>query len=178
MLNNLEIGKNILRLRKGLSLTQSELSKLLGVSHQAVSKWENGECLPDIQILLKLGKVFNQSVEELLLSERGSSDATMDEDAKRNIAQIEQPDIWTQALEHIKNLIAAPSFNTWFKHTTAEYVEGTYYIYSPTSFATDWLESRYLNVIIQILEELTGESDFEVAFRTKNEYSNDHRSYQ
>lgn len=67
MIDNNKAGQNILNLRKGLSLTQAELSSLLGVSHQAVSKWEQGDCLPDIGVLLKLGQVFGKSVEELLL---------------------------------------------------------------------------------------------------------------
>lgn len=67
MLDNQKIGRTIHRLRKGANMTQSELSDQLGISHQAVSKWENGECLPDIEVLLHLSKMFGLSVEELLL---------------------------------------------------------------------------------------------------------------
>ncbi|WP_336789679.1 helix-turn-helix transcriptional regulator [Paenibacillus sp. MMO-177] len=171
MLDNKKIGKNILELRKRVSLTQVELSNLLGVSHQAVSKWEQGECLPDIEVLLKLGQVFNKSVEELLLRERITSDSVIDENVNFNIAISEQLDIWTQVLEKIKSLIATPSFNTWFKNTKAEYVDGTYLIYSPNNFTTEWLYQRYSNFIIQILEETTGESNFKVEFRSKDNYS-------
>jgi transcriptional regulator with XRE-family HTH domain len=67
MLDNQKIGRTIHRLRKGANMTQSELSDQLGISHQAVSKWENGECLPDIEVLLHLAKMFGLSVEDLLL---------------------------------------------------------------------------------------------------------------
>ncbi|MFD1910337.1 helix-turn-helix transcriptional regulator [Paenibacillus rhizoplanae] len=71
-----------MNLRKRLSLTQTELSSLLGVSHQAVSKWEQGDCLPDIGVLLKLGQVFGKSVEELLLGESVSRDSASEKNCK------------------------------------------------------------------------------------------------
>ena len=42
------IGKNILTLRKIRGLTQEELAEQVGVSRQAVAKWENGESVPDL----------------------------------------------------------------------------------------------------------------------------------
>ncbi|MGO4185011.1 helix-turn-helix domain-containing protein, partial [Paenibacillus sp. TAF43_2] len=139
MLDNVKVGKNILDLRKGLSLTQVELSNLLGVSHQAVSKWEQGECLPDIEVLLKLGQVFSKSVEELLLSERVNGEPVIHEVKNTKIEATEQLDVWTKALDKIQSEISIPSFNTWFKSTKAEYVESTYLIYSPNNFTTEWL---------------------------------------
>ncbi|TYP73275.1 helix-turn-helix domain-containing protein [Paenibacillus methanolicus] len=166
MLDNKKAGKNILALRKGASLTQSALSNLLGVSHQAVSKWEQGECLPDIEVLLKLGQVFNKSVEEILLSERVTSDSVIMEDVNPPNGTSEQLDIWTKALIKIKSQMDIRSFDTWFENTKAEYVEGTFIIYSPIDFATEWLHSRYSKLVLQILEETTGESYVKVEFRT------------
>jgi len=108
LLDNHKIGNHILTLRKSSNLTQVELSNLVGVSHQAVSKWENGECLPDIEVLLKLAKVFNQSVEKLLLVEPAST--------KSNV----KPDlIWEHVLEKLKEVISKPSFDVWLKPTSA-----------------------------------------------------------
>jgi transcriptional regulator with XRE-family HTH domain len=67
ILDNKKIGQRILSLRKHSNMTQMELSEIVGASHQAVSKWENGECLPDIEVLLRLAKAFNLSVEGILL---------------------------------------------------------------------------------------------------------------
>lgn len=115
MIDNNKAGQNILNLRKGLSLTQTELSSLVGVSHQAVSKWEQGDCLPDIGVLLKLGQVFGKSVEELLLGDSVSGGSASD---KIVSPPIELPDeVWTEALDHIQTRISPPSFNTWFKGT-------------------------------------------------------------
>lgn len=49
-----KIGKRISRLRKENGWTQRKLAEQLNVSPQAVSKWECGEAVPDIDILLKL----------------------------------------------------------------------------------------------------------------------------
>ncbi len=53
-------------LRKQKGLTQSELGERLGVTFQAVSKWERGETLPDTAILLDLADVLETSVDNIL----------------------------------------------------------------------------------------------------------------
>lgn len=45
------IGMNIKRLRQNKGMTQEKLGEVLGISGQAVSKWESGAALPDIMIL-------------------------------------------------------------------------------------------------------------------------------
>ena len=47
-------------------LTQEDLAKLLGVSNQAVSKWETSNSCADIQLLPELAYIFNVSIDELL----------------------------------------------------------------------------------------------------------------
>ena len=54
----------LLRLQKGLS--QQGLAEMCNVTHQAVSKWETGAALPDMQTLLFLSKYFGVSMEEIL----------------------------------------------------------------------------------------------------------------
>ena len=54
----------ILRLEKGLS--QQGLAEVCGVTHQAVSKWENGAALPDVQTLMNLTQLFGVTMEQLL----------------------------------------------------------------------------------------------------------------
>lgn len=56
----------IAKLRKDKGITQSELADFLGVSFQAVSKWENGTTMPDIALLPKLSEYFQVSVDEIL----------------------------------------------------------------------------------------------------------------
>ena len=159
MLDNQKIGKNILAMRKRRSLTQAELSHHLGVSHQAVSKWEHGECLPDIEVLLKLGRIFGKSVEEILLYESNVDDAPT--------AAI-TTSLWDRALEEIKKRLSKASFDTWFGDTNGELIDSVLCIYSPNNFTTEWLYSRYSTFIQSILDELTDESSLIVEFRSRD----------
>ena len=60
------LGKRIVANRKRLELTQDQLAEQLGVTAQAVSKWENDQSCPDIGILPKLANIFGISTDELL----------------------------------------------------------------------------------------------------------------
>ena len=66
MLDARLIGSYISGLRKQADLTQVEMADRLDVSHQAVSKWERGESLPDIGTLLALAELFQTSVDTIL----------------------------------------------------------------------------------------------------------------
>ena len=60
------IGTNIKRLRQNKGVTQEQLGEALGISSQAVSKWENQSALPDIMILPKIADYFGISIDELM----------------------------------------------------------------------------------------------------------------
>jgi transcriptional regulator with XRE-family HTH domain len=60
------LGKRIAEGRKRLGITQDRLAEQLGVTAQAVSKWENDQSCPDITILPKLAKIFGISTDMLL----------------------------------------------------------------------------------------------------------------
>lgn len=68
------LGSRIARKRKAGCLTQEELAAKLGVSAQAVSKWENDVSSPDISLLPTLSKVLGCSIDELL---SGKTDEVM-----------------------------------------------------------------------------------------------------
>ncbi|WP_019849604.1 methyltransferase domain-containing protein [Desulfitobacterium sp. PCE1] len=61
-----ELAKNICRYRKEKGFTQEELSRKLGVTFQAVSKWETAQTLPDITLLPRLSQVLDISIDKLL----------------------------------------------------------------------------------------------------------------
>ena len=63
---DMTIGKRIGLLRRQKGLTQEELANHMGVSPQAVSKWENDQTCPDISALPKLAQLFGVTVDELL----------------------------------------------------------------------------------------------------------------
>lgn len=60
------MGKRICRSRKRLGLTQDQLAEKLGVSPQAVSKWENDQSCPDVSLLPKLAEIFGITTDQLL----------------------------------------------------------------------------------------------------------------
>ena len=60
------IGKNIMRLRKMAGLTQSELAEKLNYSDKSVSKWEQGNGIPDVRILMHLSALFGVTLDELV----------------------------------------------------------------------------------------------------------------
>jgi transcriptional regulator with XRE-family HTH domain len=59
------IGEKIAELRKARGMTQEELSSVIGVSPQSVSKWETGTTLPDILLLPVIADVFDVSIDAL-----------------------------------------------------------------------------------------------------------------
>lgn len=63
---NETIGNRISKFRKEKHMTQEELAKLMGVSSQAVSKWETDTSCPDISLLPQLCKVLGVTTDELL----------------------------------------------------------------------------------------------------------------
>lgn len=61
-----KMGKYIIKLRKGKGWTQRQLAERLGVSPQAVSKWECGETVPDIEILEKISTIFCVTIDSII----------------------------------------------------------------------------------------------------------------
>lgn len=59
------IGSNLAELRKKQGLTQLELADKFGYTDRAVSKWENGDTLPDIEILYELCEFYNVTIDYL-----------------------------------------------------------------------------------------------------------------
>ena len=67
MIDNISVGNQILLLRKRNGFTQEELAEKLGISAQAVSKWENGHSLPETAFLPLLAKLLNSSIDSILM---------------------------------------------------------------------------------------------------------------
>ena len=65
-MDTLKIGQYIQHLRKANGMTQKQLAEKLNISFQAVSKWENGDALPDTGILLDLCDLLGTTADRLL----------------------------------------------------------------------------------------------------------------
>ncbi len=64
-----KIGKFIAKLRKDKDMTQEQLGEALGVTNKTVSRWENGNYMPNIEMLQLLSQTFAVSMNELLAGE-------------------------------------------------------------------------------------------------------------
>ena len=62
----MNLGDRILTLRKSVGLSQEQLAEVVGVSRQAISKWETVQTVPDLDKLIKLALAFSVSTDELL----------------------------------------------------------------------------------------------------------------
>ena len=60
------ISKYLQFLRKSNNYTQDDLAKELGISRQAISKWETGMTIPDLEVLLKISKLYGITINDIL----------------------------------------------------------------------------------------------------------------
>ena len=85
----MSIGTNIQQLRKSAGLSQEQLADAIGISRQAISKWETDQSVPDVDKLVLLCDVFHVSSDELLgmhqpAASSGSVDTKLEECVKMN----------------------------------------------------------------------------------------------
>lgn len=72
-------------------------------------------------------------------------------------------DLWQQILSIIQNKLSKPSFDTWFKATKATKLnDRSIVISAPTTFAVEWLESRYTKLVGSTVYELWQASRCEI----------------
>ncbi len=84
---NTTLGKRIAALRHENQLTQDELAEKLGISSQAISKWENDQSCPDISSLPLLSKILGISTDELLTGKKEEDNRVrmLPENERKNI---------------------------------------------------------------------------------------------
>ncbi|MDD6490055.1 MAG: helix-turn-helix transcriptional regulator [Clostridia bacterium] len=69
-MDTVKVGKFISELRREKHLTQEQLGEKIGVTNKTISRWENGNYLPSIEMLEMLSKEFSVSINEILCGER------------------------------------------------------------------------------------------------------------
>ncbi len=69
-MNQVKTGKFIAALRKEKGMTQEQLGERLCVTNKTISRWENGNYMPNIEMLSLLSKEFNVSINEIIAGER------------------------------------------------------------------------------------------------------------
>ncbi len=146
------IAKNIATLRQARGITQLELAEKLNYTDKAVSKWERGESIPDVTVLLRLADIFEVSLDALVRAETATSAPGNAARAKRNRRFITGMSIllvWLVAtmLFVIIDLTGAKIFTHWMS-----------FIYAvPASFVvllvlnSVWFNRRHNYLIISLL---------------------------
>ncbi len=71
-MDGVQIGKYLQSLRKFYKITQDELATSLKVTRQAVSKWETGATIPDVEMLVQLSELYGVTINEILRADIGS----------------------------------------------------------------------------------------------------------
>ena len=87
---NIEIANRLVQLRKKNGLSQEELADKLGLSRQAVSKWERAEASPDTDNLICLAKLYGVSLDELLSTEQTTEEIVEDVASRREEEEKEE----------------------------------------------------------------------------------------
>lgn len=85
-MNQSKIGSFIKELRKEKGLTQEQLAEQFGVSRRSVSRWETGNNLPDLDILVEMSDYFKVNLRELLDGERDGVE--MDRDLENTVRKV------------------------------------------------------------------------------------------
>lgn len=85
-MNPKEIGAFLKQLRNEKRITQEQLAEILGVSGRTVSRWETGNNLPDLSILVQISEYYDVEIKEILNGERKSED--MDKESKETLLKV------------------------------------------------------------------------------------------
>lgn len=91
---NIEIANRLVKMRKEKGYSQEELADALGISRQAVSKWERAEASPDTDNLICLAKLYNVSLDDLLSSDE--SIESIREEQKEKTAEVNAESVQQQ----------------------------------------------------------------------------------
>lgn len=87
-MDQVRIGSFLKELRKEKALTQEQLSERFGVTGRTVSRWENGNNMPDISILVELADFYDVDIREIIDGERKSEDKDMDKEMKDTLVKV------------------------------------------------------------------------------------------
>lgn len=79
MIDQMKIGGFLRELRKEKELTQEQLAEQFGVSSRSVSRWENGNTMPELGILVELAEFYEVDIKEIIDGERKSESMKKEE---------------------------------------------------------------------------------------------------
>lgn len=93
----MKLNEQIAHFRKEKGMTQEELANRLGVTGQAVSKWESGQCCPDVSLLPTLADIFAVSIDTLMGREVQDDYTDLYERVRAHFSTIPEDQLWRDA---------------------------------------------------------------------------------
>ncbi len=110
------ISKNLIRLRQSKNWTQDDIARNLSISRQAISKWETGSSLPNLEMLLKLSKMFNISINEIVEPQKSNHISDFEDIIDIDSSRLKDMMISLEPNEIVKASIgASPKINKFLK---------------------------------------------------------------
>ena len=147
---NLEIANRLQKLRKEKGYSQEQLAEALGISRQAVSKWERAESSPDTDNLICLAKLYGVSLDELL-----STDESVKEIVENNEPEMVKEMIVKEhrKIKHLENLL----------------IFAIVVIYFILGFAFDlwhpgWIVFLFVPIILSLIEAIKSKNPHQFAY--------------
>ena len=142
----MSVGDRIIELRKQQNISQGQLAKALHISRQAVSKWENGQSLPDTEKMIQLAELLDTDIEYLSTGRRNM--------ARRPPVVLET--VNTVEVEKIVEVPVVKVVEKIVEKPVVEYVEKpvvrkvfrTKYVRNPVEFAIVGFVSLLIGILI------------------------------
>lgn len=140
------LGENIRKFRKEMNLTQEELADKIGVTYQAVSKWENAQSAPDVSFLPMLADLFGCSIDDLFSYTSKQSSDYPNFDWNLNDMDDVPEDVRAMVINQLRRNMGKGSAHDKYLSIIAENVEGKF----------EWNKEnidRYLDAFGDLLRE-------------------------
>lgn len=133
----MNFGKNLQTLRKANQLSQEELAEKLNVSRQAISKWESGTGLPEMDKLLQLCEMFNCKMDDLVRGELSPEKSTSSQHTSKN----------PENLKYIYNRLMN-RFSIWISLAIGLIIFGVSPLLYLSDFGSPWVDYGLVILLI------------------------------
>lgn len=126
----MNFGEQIKKIRSENGLTQEQLTTQLNVSRQTISSWENNRNLPDLEMVVKIAKVFNLSLDQLILGGSDMEHKLIQDGSETNRAKINRSIIIIGSI-----LLCIGAACLFLKGITVEYIDSEGFCMKAFSFS-------------------------------------------
>lgn len=138
-MDTIKIGKFLAELRREQNLTQEQLAEHLGTSNKTISRWENGNYMPPVEMLMELSRFYSVSINEILSGKRLESEEVKSA-AEENLKETLKVSAFT--IEERKNYFV----KKWKKEHAFELILGMIFLVSALVYGL--LKEELLIIVI------------------------------